>query len=263
MSNPNLPMPERGANDQQTIENLMDVVMKLRKELQYALSHLDDSNMQPNSISAKSIATETLIVGNNIAMGDDAFIAWGNVSGIPNDLVYTAVLNNYPNNEALANALSFYTSDTDLANALAGYITDGTLSTALSNYLTEGNFNTLIGEDYIVTGKIAANQIAVGTLTGMTIQTDALGSRIVMNDTGINSYSDTSGINKHGACIVSDANGARYDVYENGLKVASLYYDGAGNVALSALAGTDLYLTGTNIKFNGNIDFGVIEVRWA
>ena len=76
-------MPERGANDQETIKNLFDTVMKLRKELDYALSHLDDGNMQPNSISADSINTNTLVVGDNIAMGINAAIAWDNVNGIP------------------------------------------------------------------------------------------------------------------------------------------------------------------------------------
>lgn len=76
-------MPERGANDQETIKNLFDTVMKLRKELEYALSHLDDGNMQPNSISADSIKTNTLVVGDNIAMGINAVIAWDNVTGSP------------------------------------------------------------------------------------------------------------------------------------------------------------------------------------
>jgi hypothetical protein len=41
----NLPMPEYGTNDKETINNLMDTVMKLRKELEFVLHHLDDENI--------------------------------------------------------------------------------------------------------------------------------------------------------------------------------------------------------------------------
>lgn len=52
---------------------------------------------------------------------------------------------------------------------LSAYVTSGALSTTLTNYLTDSEFSTQIGQDYIVTGKIAANQIAVGTLNGFTL----------------------------------------------------------------------------------------------
>lgn len=41
----NLPTPEYGANDKETIANLMDTVMKLRKELEYLMYHLGDANI--------------------------------------------------------------------------------------------------------------------------------------------------------------------------------------------------------------------------
>lgn len=41
----NLPMPEYGKTDKETIINLMDTVIKLRKELEYALHHLDGNNI--------------------------------------------------------------------------------------------------------------------------------------------------------------------------------------------------------------------------
>lgn len=41
----NLPIPEYGDNDKQTMDNLMDTVMKLRKELEYTMYHLDDDNI--------------------------------------------------------------------------------------------------------------------------------------------------------------------------------------------------------------------------
>lgn len=41
----NLPTPEYGKTDKDTINNLMDTVVKLRKELEYVLYHLDEQNI--------------------------------------------------------------------------------------------------------------------------------------------------------------------------------------------------------------------------
>jgi hypothetical protein len=41
----NLPVPEYGRNTDETISNLMDTVMRLRKELEYVLHHLGDNNI--------------------------------------------------------------------------------------------------------------------------------------------------------------------------------------------------------------------------
>lgn len=50
-----LPIPEYGKTDQETIQNLMDTVMKLRKELEYALYHLGDENIPDLPIIKKDI----------------------------------------------------------------------------------------------------------------------------------------------------------------------------------------------------------------
>lgn len=41
----NLPIPEYGKTDKETLENLMDTVAKLRKELEYMLLNLGDENI--------------------------------------------------------------------------------------------------------------------------------------------------------------------------------------------------------------------------
>lgn len=46
-------------------------------------------NIETDSISAKKIKTDELIVGSNIAMGPDATISWGKVDDKPTDLAYT------------------------------------------------------------------------------------------------------------------------------------------------------------------------------
>jgi hypothetical protein len=163
-------MPQFTGSSNTDITSLYDYVVALRRELYDLLNNLDDDNMA--KITAKSIATDTLVVGENIKMGPGATIAWGNVSGVPDDIVYTAVLASYPTESELAEALANYTTNATLAIALAGYVTNGTLSDALAYYLTEGDFNTLIGEDYIVTGKIAANQIAAGTISAEFLSTN-------------------------------------------------------------------------------------------
>ena len=52
---------------------------------------------------------------------------------------------------------------------LTDYVTSGVLSTALTSYLTDSALTTKLGQDYIVTGKIACNQLVAGTLDGFVI----------------------------------------------------------------------------------------------
>ena len=61
---------------------------------------------------------------------------------------------------------------------LSNYVTSGTLSStltsyattsALTNYLTSSQLTTTLGQNYVVTGLVAANKIAVGTLDGFTV----------------------------------------------------------------------------------------------
>lgn len=96
MPNPQLAVAEAGSTDKQTLQNLLDTVAKYRKELQYLLSHLDDDNM--GTITAKSIDTSTLVVGENILMGPGAALGWEQIEGAPNvtyidaDGIYTGTI---------------------------------------------------------------------------------------------------------------------------------------------------------------------------
>jgi hypothetical protein len=74
--------PQITGNDKEDILTLYDQYISLRKELYDTLFNLDDDNI--NKITAQSIDTSTLIVGDNIVMGPNAVISWGNVSGRPN-----------------------------------------------------------------------------------------------------------------------------------------------------------------------------------
>jgi hypothetical protein len=71
---------------------------------------------------------------------------------------------------------------------LASYPTEADLNNAIQDFVTNTDLTTILGEDYIVTGKIYANQITAGTLTGFTIRTSASGERIEMDNDELNSY---------------------------------------------------------------------------
>lgn len=118
--------------------------------------------IKANSITANEIDTSTLIVGENIQMSANATLTWGNIANKPTDLVYESALNNY--------------------------ITSGDLSDALFDYIDTGTLTTMLGEDYIVTGKILANQIAAGNITGCTIQTANSTNYSVLEDQYIEIY---------------------------------------------------------------------------
>lgn len=96
-------------------------------------------------ITKSYIATMNLVVGTEILMGANATISWLNVTNKPNNFAYTS----------------------DLVN----YVTSGTLTSKLADLTTNSNLSTVLGTDYIVTGKIAANKIAAGTIAGCTLQT--------------------------------------------------------------------------------------------
>lgn len=53
----NLPIPQYGKNDKETVDNLMDTVMKLRKELEHLLYHLGDENIPDLPVMKDDIDT--------------------------------------------------------------------------------------------------------------------------------------------------------------------------------------------------------------
>jgi len=240
-----LPSVRDARTIEEKIEALYDAYAMLRKELLFALQgNLDDDNVSSITTDLLIAGTakidtaliENLEVGTNVTMGANATITWNNVSDKPSDLVY----------------------DADLATALSAYITDGELSNALLSYVTGSALTTTLGQDYIITGKILANQVTAGTLTGFTIQTAGSGTRLVMNSSGIISYNSSS--QKSGVTIEdgSYSYGA-VDFYHAGVKVGSLYYDTFGGMRLSALGGAIMYPEGT-WNFSGAIVTGLDDL---
>ena len=129
-----LPWPQDGRNDKETIQNLTDTIIKLRKELEFLLGALDEDNV----IRAKSVVAdwiyagniqadqidvtngkiqsaqiEDLVVGGNVTMGPNATISWSQVTNQP----YIPVLPSYIQSTYI-----------DSTNVISPNITGGTIT---------------------------------------------------------------------------------------------------------------------------------------
>jgi hypothetical protein len=124
-------MPQLTGNSEKDITVLYDYVVALRRELYDLLNNLDDDNMA--KITAKSIETSTLVVGDNIAMGPNAVISWGQVTSPP-----------------------FIPQTPEDLQALA----------------LDSPMLTWIGPTGIYTGSLTANQITAGTIDAAYISTN-------------------------------------------------------------------------------------------
>jgi hypothetical protein len=137
---------------------------------------IDGGNIQTDTIGAISIKTEELVVGSNIAMGKGAIITWdptGVAGVVPPDM--------------------------------SAYATSEELNWAISDFVTNTHLTTVLGEDYVITGKIYANQIYSGTISGVTINVSTdlnVGRKIFMN---AGSFTSDIVFNSH-ATMYSDPN---------------------------------------------------------
>lgn len=111
--------------------------------------NLEDENLNINNKIVYDGGTDSL------TFGEDVTLSWANqITDKPF----------IPSSAADVDALPVgWTPD------LSAYVTSSGLNTTLVAYLTTASFATQIGQDYIVTGKIAASQIAAGTINGFTI----------------------------------------------------------------------------------------------
>lgn len=100
-----------------------------------------------DSLSGKFVFDGTIYARNLRIGGADGTISFDDLSDVPEDLVHLA----------------------ELEEALSDYITGGQVSDLLSSYVTSTNLTTILGQDYVITGKILANQIYGGTLSGITL----------------------------------------------------------------------------------------------
>jgi hypothetical protein len=194
-------------NPELKVQYLTDAYVRLKKELSFLLGgNLDEDNVSRITTDQLVAGTakigaamiEDLVVGSNVTMGPEATISWLQVEEKPVDLVYQAALDNY--------------------------VTNGTLSSALLDYLTIPGLETQLGRDWIITGKIAANNISTGILTGVTINVNTdltVGNNIYIGQ----SLADKSVVFNGGTQIV--ANG-----YNMKLSASDLYLE--ANVSIGS-----------------------------
>jgi hypothetical protein len=182
--------------------------LSLRREIYDTLNNLDDDNFA--KITAKSIETSGLIVGDNIQMGPNAILSWEQVDGRPN--------------------------------------------------------TTYIGPDGIYTGSITAEQIDVGTLTGFTIQTAALGARLILNANGIRSY--LTGTTLHGLYFDPASAYAQFRLYHEGVNYfeierlsGGLYLSAFGNNMLGFNDSTDITMPFGEWDFSSAT--GIYGINWG
>lgn len=228
-------------------------------------TYIDANGVWTPNVYAKNINTiygkietaqiEELIVGDNVTMGANATISWNKVDNKPEDFVYNAALMNtladYVTNLNLSNTLDGYVTNSELTNALYAYITTGDLTDTLMNYITNGELNTILGEDYIITGKILANQVTAGTLTGFNIRTAPTGeARMELSGDGLISYSSEDLLNGISmGHVYGDFSNLEFYVYGN-LR-GYLEYT-TGKLTLGTVAGADIILAPSGRAYVGD-----------
>lgn len=104
------------------------------------------------------IVVKTLYVGDGgIRLDASATIEWAQVEGTENVATLDSVL-----------------------AELQAYATTSSVSSRFADILNNSNLSTVLGQNYIITGYIAANQIAAGVITGCTLQTQSVGGKQVV-----------------------------------------------------------------------------------
>lgn len=149
-------------------------------------TNIDGANIETGTIIAAKIKAGELIVGTNVTMGTDARIKWTQVTDAGGNPATATTVG--------ARSSTWMPTASDVGARSASWLP----TPADIGAMTMSQFSTEIGRDYIVTGKINANQITAGTLTGFIIQTAPTGNeRLVMNENclaGFDSYNRYHGI---------------------------------------------------------------------
>lgn len=182
---------------------------------------IDGNIIIDGSVLARSIATEELIVGDNIALGPDAYISWSNVTDspdIPNgtyidgDGIYTGILT-----AEQVNTSGFTAQEANIANA------------AITN--------SKIGTAEVSTLSIAGNAVTVPVAS------------FTKDDISVGGYTLVQSVNidSGGNPVVIFINGNAHNMYYGNVNV-SLRYDGVE--ILNYLAGSTLRILSSDLILN-------------
>lgn len=156
-----------------SLKKLNDNFQYITKKIQgnigsYDVKELSVDKLVAGNAKISTALIENLEVGTNVTMGPNAYISWENVNGKPNDLVHN--------------------SD------IADFITTGEVSDSLMDLLNTSNLTTVLGRDFIITGKILTNQIAAGTAKISTALIDDLvvGNNVIMGPNATISWNNVT-----------------------------------------------------------------------
>jgi phage minor structural protein len=119
--------------------------------------------------------------------------------------------------------------------------------------------------DLIVAGILKAVRIEGCTIIGSTFKTSEIGKRLELLGNKLVVYNADNEIN--GVYIDADNLTSQLDLYEAGVRVATLFHDGFGKITLAALGNRTLELSGYNIEFDGNVsrleESGYATKQWV
>jgi len=153
MSKVNLPSPYKGENTEETVEILMDTVLKLRKELSFLMYNLDEENVPYiNSLVEDISGNFTLISQTSDAITSVVSDVSGNTSSITqNSDAITSVVSDVSGNTSSitqnSDAITFKVDSSDYtASIIVSLINSGTVEISAHNIDLNGivNVNKLL-----------------------------------------------------------------------------------------------------------------------
>lgn len=134
--------------------------------------------IETDTISAIAIKTEELVVGDNITLGTGARITWAQVTDENGNPATALTVGARPSSwmpsaeDVGARSDSWMPTAAEVQARADSWTPTPEEIGAITNF----DLITTLGEDYIVTGKIYANQVAAGLLAGCTIRTIPIAS---------------------------------------------------------------------------------------
>ena len=157
-----------GTNVAETVRMLQDAYIRMRKDLEFYLTNLDEENVSRVTtdllVAGKAKISTALIEdlfigpGGNVTLSPDATISWEQITGTDeiayrSDIIWGNLGDSPPD----------LLTQSELTAALTGYVTTGQMTDALANTLNLGNFSTIITRDYIASmNLIVGDEILMG-----------------------------------------------------------------------------------------------------
>lgn len=219
----------------------------------------------------KTAFIESLEVGTNVTMGENAYISWDKVQNPPtilsaNDIKNTVITKDYiatlnlkvgteiqmGSNATISWSQVTGTPSIPTKASDIGALPDTTVIPVIPSY---------IKSTYIDSTTVQSPTIVGGTITGGTLKTtDGTAKRMIINTAGITSYDGSS---KSGFFTKAGSySEGSFGIYQNGGLAMEMYWDGQGYGLLKSHGHLTLAAGGGSYKtwFSGNVDFSQATV---